>query len=452
MSKEIEMSALMPCDSEFLYRWHTMPRAIHRLTPPWEQVDILEHPVKLRNNEFVRIKLDGIFDWKLKVFDVEEGKTFSDTQVSGPFASWKHKHLMQPINESSSLLVERISYKLPVLDFLLNDLVTKFKLKRAFDYRFRTMFHDIKLHYKYRDTEPLKILISGSSGLVGSSLYDFLKSGGHNVFRLVRNQTSAQDEIYWDPENNQIDKSKLEGFDVVIHLAGENIASKRWTNSQKQKIAASRIHGTTTIAEALKHLKQAPRVFLSASAIGFYGDRPQEICNETSSIGNGFLADTCKQWEDASKSLQEIGTRVVHARFGIILDPRAGALAKILPIFALGGGGNLGNGKQWMSWIALDDVLGGLLHCINDSRITGAVNFTSPNQVQNKEFTRVLASVLKRPAFLPAPATALRLALGEMAEALLLSSTRVAPQILEDTGYEFAYPNLRQALKHMLGK
>ena len=452
MTQNIEFSALMPCDSNFLYRWHTMPRAINRLTPPWENVKILEQPDHLSNNQQVHIKLDGFIDWKLRILDLDEGKSFSDTQITGPFSSWTHQHSMQTINSTSSLLVEKINFKLPILDSFLGEIFTESKLKPLFNYRFRVMFNDLKTHYMNKDTKAMKILITGSSGLVGSALYDFLSSGGHKVSRLVRNKTNLEHEIYWNPEESEIDLEKLEGYDAVIHLAGENIANKRWSKRQKAKIFKSRIDGTNFIAETLLKLKHPPSTFICASAIGFYGDRKEEFCNEDSEAGEGFLAETCIQWEKASQLLKAKDIRVINTRFGIILDPRSGALGKMLPLFKLGAGGRLGSGKQWMSWVALDDVLGIILHCITNKDISGPVNVVSPNPTINNEFTKVLGKILKRPTIAPAPSIALKLMLGEMANALLLSSTKVEAKVLKNSGYEFAYPDLEAALRHMLGK
>ncbi|MBT6843101.1 MAG: TIGR01777 family protein [Candidatus Melainabacteria bacterium] len=451
MTTHVEFSALMPCDSKELYRWHTMPRAINRLIPPWENVKIIEHPDTLGSNSKVHIKLDGFIDWKLRISELKEGESFTDTQISGPFFSWTHKHNMETINGNHSLLVEKIDFKLPLLNGLLGPLFTKNKLEPGFNYRFRVMNNDIKLHNKYK-LKPQKILITGTSGLVGTALFDFLSSGGHQVYKLVRKQAQSEDEIAWDPEIGTINPKDLEGFETVIHLAGENIAGKRWSSKQKEKIRASRVNGTKLLAETLSKLDKAPNSFICASAIGFYGDRDNELCDESTEHGKCFLAETCKEWEEACKALKRAGTRCVQTRFGIILDPRSGALAKMLPIFMLGGGGTLGNGKQWMSWIALDDVIGTILHCIATETIYGPVNTVSPIPVTNKEFTRIISKVISRPAILPAPSFGLRLALGEMADALLLSSTKVEPTVLQDTGYDFAYPDLDSALRHMLGK
>jgi uncharacterized protein (TIGR01777 family) len=450
LSKKLEFSALMPCDSEFLYRWHTMPRAINRLTPPWEKVSIISHPASLAENEKVHVRLSGLIDWHLKIFNIIEGKTFSDTQLIGPFMNWTHIHSMQPVNDSSSLLVERVHFKLPILDSLLSGLVCRLKLKPLFDYRFRTLYHDIKIHYKLKDKKQMKILITGSSGLVGSALFDFLASGGHQVYKMVRDKSISPNEITWDPEKGEIDLLKLENFDAIIHLAGENIANKRWTKAQKEKIANSRIMGTRLLVDAINKLKNPPSIFISASAIGFYGSREDENLDENSKPGTDFLADTCIKWEEESKKLHNKSIRVVNTRFGIILDPRAGALSKLIPIFCIGGGGILGDGKQWMSWIALDDVLGALMHILANDKISGPVNLVAPNPHTNFDFTKILAKVMNRPALIPAPAFALKIVLGEMAEALLLSSARVEPKVLRDSGFEFAYPGLESALRHML--
>jgi uncharacterized protein (TIGR01777 family) len=455
----VEYTHLMPCDAGFLYRWHTMPRAINRLVPYWESLDIIEHPTGLANDSKVVLKLKNgpiSLPWHLKLFDVEEGRSFCDKQVSGPFSHWRHRHEMHPVNENYSLLVENIDFKLPLLGSFGTRFFAASKLKSLFKYRFKVMENDIKRHYRYKEEKAMKILITGASGLVGNALVDYFSSGAHDVYKLVRSEPSSDKEIQWIPSSadqlGYVDLKQLEGFDAVVHLAGENIAGKRWTKTQKDKIYDSRIMATKFLARTLTKLERPPKVFISASAIGFYGDRGEVVVDEMSSNANDFLGQTCIDWERAASGATEKGIRVVNARFGIILDPRGGALAKMLPLFQLGGGGILGNGKQYMSWIALDDVLGAIHHCIMTDSISGPVNFVAPNAVTNKEFTKVLASVLGRPAIFPAPAIALKLVLGEMAEALLLSSTRVKPKVLEETNHEFAFADLESALRHMLGK
>jgi uncharacterized protein len=297
----------------------------------------------------------------------------------------------------------------------------------------------------------MKILVSGSHGLVGRALSKSLTTDGHEVVRLVRHEPIVGDpEIWWDPSKDRIDAERLEGHDVVVHLAGESIASGRWTGDKKRSILESRVKGTMLLSETLARLSRPPSVFLSASAIGFYGNRGDELLTEQSAPGNDFLAKVCIQWEDATKAAVEKGIRTVHARFGIILDDDGGALAKMLTPFRMGIGGRVGNGKQWMSWIALDDVVNGLKFLMGEVSTRGPVNFVAPNPVTNAEFTKTLGRVLSKPTIFPVPEFGARLAFGEMADALLLSSQRVEPGVLKSKGFEFEWPMLESALRHIL--
>lgn len=299
----------------------------------------------------------------------------------------------------------------------------------------------------------MKILISGASGLVGRALESSLKASGDDVFCLVRDRSKVSDRaIFWDPNNGLVDIASLEGFDAVVHLAGENIAAGRWTDEQKKHILNSRLQGTKTLVNALTRLKQPPKVFVSASAVGYYGDRGDEICTEESSSGTGFLADVCRQWEAAAKPAEEIGIRTVFLRTGIVLSPNGGALAKMLPPFKLGLGGKLGSGQQYMSWIALDDLVGAIIFAIENDRVSGPINGVAPHAVTNAEFTTTLGTVLNRPTIFPVPAFVLKLLLGEeMANEVLLGGAHVEPKQLESLGYSFKYPELEPALKNLLG-
>jgi len=299
----------------------------------------------------------------------------------------------------------------------------------------------------------MKILVSGSHGLVGKALIRSLTDDSHEVVRLVRRERIFGDpEVEWHPNQGRIDAQHLEGFDAVVHLAGENIASGRWTGEKKRAIRESRVKGTTLLSESLARLSRPPSVFLSASAIGYYGDRGDEPVTEESMPGEGFLADVCVEWEKATQRAAEKGIRTVCTRFGIILDAKEGALAKLLFPFRMGIGGRIGDGKQWMSWIALDDVVNGLKFLIEDKATRGPVNFVAPNPVTNAEFTKTLGQVLSRPTLFPVPAFAARLAFGEMADALLLASQKVEPNVLEERGFPFYWPTLEPALRHLLGR
>jgi uncharacterized protein (TIGR01777 family) len=274
---------------------------------------------------------------------------------------------------------------------------------------------------------------------------------GNEVFRLVRRERNfGSPEVHWDPKRGEIDGQHLEGLTAVIHLAGESIADGRWTDEKKRRIRDSRVEGTRLLSEALAKLTHPPQTFQCASAIGYYGNRGDEILTETSSAGSDFLSSVCVEWENATRPATEKGIRTVNLRFGIILSTDGGALAKMLTPFRMGVGGRVGSGNQWMSWIAIDDVVGVIEHALQDHSLRGPVNVVSPNPVTNGEFTKQLGSALSRPAVFPMPAFGARLAFGEMADALLLSSQRVDPVSLKRAGYKFRYASLESALQHIL--
>jgi uncharacterized protein (TIGR01777 family) len=296
----------------------------------------------------------------------------------------------------------------------------------------------------------MKLLISGSHGLVGTALIKSLEADGHEIFRLVRHAPSSDSEIEWSPDRYSIALARLKGFDSVVHLAGESIASGRWDEEKKRKIRESRVKGTKLLSDALANLTRPPKTLISASAIGYYGNRGDELLTESSPPGDDFLAGVCVEWENATELAAEKGIRVVNTRFGIILDSKGGALAKMLTPFRMGLGGKIGSGKQWMSWIALDDVVGAIEHVLASETVKGPVNFVAPNPVRNAEFTKTLGKVLSRPTIFPIPAFGVRLMFGEMADALLLSSQRVEPKMLNEAGYQFRYSVLEAALRHVL--
>ena len=297
----------------------------------------------------------------------------------------------------------------------------------------------------------MKIVISGASGLIGTQLVNKLSNSGHEVVRLVR-RSPKSGEIQWNPKTGALDPASLEGVDAVVHLSGAGIGDKRWTVGYRKEILDSRTASTALLATTIASLSRKPSVFLSGSAIGIYGARNDEQLTEVSTHGTGFLAEVCEQWEAAAKPAIDAGIRTVFLRTGIVLTPKGGALKKLLPLFKLGVGGKFGNGKQWQSWISLDDEIGAIEHLLS-TKVSGAVNLTAPNPVTNAEFTKVLASVLKRPAVVPVPTFAPKILLGgELADALLFTGQRVIPAALNASGYMFKHTTLESALRSLLSK
>jgi uncharacterized protein len=297
-----------------------------------------------------------------------------------------------------------------------------------------------------------RVLVSGASGPIGTALLPALKAAGAQLTRLVRpaSRRSPQDEatIAWDPLQ-PIPPSAVSGFDAVIHLAGDSIVGK-WTPEKKKNIRDSRVLGTRHLAEALAATSMRPRVFVCSSAIGYYGNRGDELLSEESAPGQGFLPDVCREWEAATQPAIDAGIRTVQIRTGVVLSSKGGALGEMVVPFKLGVGGRIGSGKQWMSWIDADDMVGGILHVLSHQSIRGPVNFVSPSPVTNAEFTKTLASVLSRPAIFPLPAFMVKLAFGEMGETVLLGSQRVEPKLLTASGYPFRFSDLRASLQHTL--
>ena len=295
----------------------------------------------------------------------------------------------------------------------------------------------------------MKVLITGSSGMIGAALAESLVANGHEVIRL-RRQKLTDDSPMWDPENGVIDLADVRDINAVVHLAGENVAKGRWNSQKKGRILHSRVMGTKLLADYFSAADYKPNIFVSASAIGVYGNRGDELVDETSEPGSGFMADVCKQWEAATASASDAGIRVAHARIGVVLSTRGGALKTMLLPFKLGLGGVIGAGKQYMSWVSLDDVVGMIQFLIAHNSLQGPVNLVAPNPVSNREFTKTLGRALHRPTIFSLPAFVARMAFGEMADELLLASTRVLPKKLIDSGYQFLNPELEEAFEQML--
>lgn len=297
----------------------------------------------------------------------------------------------------------------------------------------------------------MNVLVSGSTGLIGSAIATVLTREGHRVVRLTRSGGAEDDVIQWDPSAGTVNAARLEGIDAVVHLAGESVQG-RWTSDKKARIRDSRVQGTRLLAEALAELSVPPRVMISASATGYYGDRGNERLHEDSGPGSNFLAGVCREWESATDPARGVGVRVVCLRFGLVLSTEGGALAATLPLFKLGGGGKIGNGRQYWPWVAIADVVDATLHALMMDSLEGPVNVVAPDPPTNAEYTKILGRVLNRPTILSLPAPAARIALGQLADELLLASQRVEPAKLKESGYMFRYPKLEGALRHLLGR
>jgi uncharacterized protein (TIGR01777 family) len=457
LNQSIHFEKLLPVSPETVYAWHARPGALERLTPPWENIRILARDADIQDGARVDVSVGlGPFrkKWIAEHYGTEPGQRFCDRQLAGPFALWEHTHSMTAADNETSQLLDDIVYQLPGgrLGLWLGGSFVRSKLERMFRYRHRVTQDDLAAHKRFAGTD-MKVLVSGAGGLVGAALCPFLTTGGHDVLRLRREGSSGtENDATWDIAAGRIDADKLEGLDAVVHLAGENIAGGRWNAARKTQIRKSRIEGTRLLCETLAFLDAPPKTLVCASAIGYYGDRGDELLNETATPGDGFLPEVCRDWEAATDPATNAGIRVVQLRFGVILSPQDGALAHMLTPCRFGAGGVVGSGRQYWSWIAIDDVVGAIQHAIITNDLAGPVNCVAPEPVTNREFTKTLGRVLRRPTVFPLPAFAARLVLGEMADALLLCSARVDPLRLRQTNYEFRCPALEDALRHLLGR
>lgn len=442
---------------EEVFAWHRRPGALERLLPPWETIRVVERSGTIEDGARVVLELRKgplPLRWVAVHRDYEKNRRFRDVQQQGPFAKWVHTHCFEPQGPDRCAVEDRIDYELPLggLGRLLGGGTVQSMLERMFRFRHLRLRHDLARHQVHAGRKRLRVAVTGSTGLVGTSLCAFLTTGGHEVLRLVRRAPRpGADEVRWDPQGGAVDTAVLEGLDAVVHLAGKGIASGRWNAARKAAIRESRVEGTRCLCEALAGLQAPPRVLAAASAIGFYGDRGDEPLDEASAPGKGFLPEVCAAWEAAADPARAAGIRVVHPRIGVVLAAAGGALGQMLVPFRCGLGGPIGSGRQIMSWIALEDLIGAIHAALFDERLEGPVNAVSPHAVTNAEFARTLGKVLRRPAVLPLPAAAVRAIFGQMGQELLLAGARVVPSRLEGCGFPFLYPQLEGALRDELG-
>lgn len=436
-----------------VFAWHENPAALARLNPPWETIKVVEQSGGIGNGARVvlKSKVGPVWTtWEMEHFDYLKDQQFCDRQIAGPFKSWTHMHRFNAIGEDACELIDEIHFELP--GGILGGLGAGFgqgKLEQLFRYRHMITKWDLESPVK---RNPGRVVISGASGLIGQALVPFLRMRGWTVNKLVRRAVQANDEIQWDPAAGTVNWPSGYAADALIHLAGANVAGGRWTAKRKDAIRRSRVEGTRTLAKAIAAMKSPPRVWLSGSATGFYGDRGEVVLAEDAGLGAGFLAEVCAAWERETDAVAELGVRVVRMRTGIVLSPAGGALGKMLPAFQGGIGGPLGDGMQWMSCIGIEDWLRACAHLLDEDQLAGPVNLVAPGAVRNGDFTRVLGKILNRPAILPVPEMALKWLFGQMADEALLASTRGAPTALLASGFEFLHPELEKMLRHVLGK
>ena len=445
-----------PCTARQLYDWHSRFGALERLLPPWERTKIISRKGGIAPGGRVVLKMrSGPFPFHYHAHHIENvpGKMFRDIQEKGPFSSWSHSHFFTD-TATGSTLYDKVEYSLPLgkkLPFFIRNHVYK-SLQQVFHHRENIISEDIKVHLRC-STKPLNILISGASGVLGREIIPFLTTGGHKVWTLVRRSPdSEKNEIFWDPENNILHTSQLPKLDAVIHLAGEYIGLSRWSEEKKQRVINSRVVGTTFLSKKISSLAQKPKVFLCASAVGYYGDTKQTELKETEAQGTDFISEVCGKWESSAQATKDAKIRTIFLRLGVGLTPRGGALERILQTSPLGFMRRFGSGNQYISWISTDDMISAMLHCLTCETLEGPVNIAAPKPVTNAEFMRTLARVAKRPLLLPIPASLLKIVYGQMASEILLSGCHVSTGKLVESGFRFRHPNLELALKKLLGK
>jgi uncharacterized protein (TIGR01777 family) len=430
----------MPAPARAVFDWHAQRGAFDRLNPPFDPVEVVDRKggIEVGARTVIRVRLGPVRrTWVAVHTDLQEGVSFSDRQESGPFASWEQTHRMIPDGPDRSFLEDEVHYRLPLgtLGQLGGARLARAKLESLFAYRHALLAADLARH-RALPGPALRVGITGSHGLIGTALTHFLATGGHTVERLPRSGLRPQ---------------LLEGLDAVVHLAGASVAAGRWTAARKAEIRGSRVDTTTALVEAMRGCARPPRILISGSAIGIYGDRGSEPLDEASAPGSGFLKDVCQAWEAAARAAEALGARVVLLRTGLVLSPNGGALAKLAPLFRACLGGRVGSGRQVYSWIALEDVVGAIHFALRTPGLKGPVNLTAPEPVTNGAFTEVLGEVLHRPTPLPVPAAAVLAVFGEMGRDTLLASAQVAPRALLETGFTFRWPGLDEALRFCLG-
>lgn len=449
--------------AEECWNWHSRSGAFSRLQSPWQDVRLLEEPVAITPGERALLELRAgpiRQRWLAVLAEVEVGRRFVDVQKSGPFRYWRHEHRFEPTSDHTCDLLDRIEYVPPAwMPGPLGRSYVKQQLSRLFDYRHALTASDLRSlgHRKSNGQwRPLKVLVTGGTGMIGTQLRAFLSTRGHDVVALSRRADRSAGVYGWNPSTAEIDDRAVQGVDAVVHLAGANIAGRRWSPRVKAELVASRVKPVEVLRKAFQKTGQAPRVFLTASGAGYYGNGNPEDSDtrfeESTPVGETFLAEICREWEAAAGTFEGLDSRVVAMRLGVVLHPQGGALAKMLPPFLMGIGGPLGSGRQRMPWIAVDDVLEFVEDALLDEGRRGPFNVVAPQLLSNREFSRSLARVLGRPCLFPVPAFVLKMIFGEMADATVLADSPVVPTELQGSLWSWRWPALEPHLRYLLGR
>ena len=445
-----------------VWAWYDSPGAFRRIMPEWEgirpvQAGALVDGAKTK----FRVQLGPLRPmWIARHYGVVSGEVFNDVMEKGPFGKWDHEHRFVSTGSATSEIHDTIEWKLPFhpLTFWTAPFTVKGRMNQMFAYRTLRVQEDLKRIALYADRPKQSVLISGSTGLIGMQLTAFLQAAGHEVTRLVRPSTKLPSDVQhepcvvWNDQTGEVLEGSMEGFDTVIHLAGAGIGDKRWNAQRKALIESSRTVPTEKLVHLFSQLEQPPKTFLCGSAVGIYGNRGDEELTEESAPGDNFLATTCLNWEAAGAAAKDAGIRTAWIRTGIVTTPMGGALQKLLLPAQLGAGGPAGGGRQYYSWISLDDQIYATYHLMMNEDCEGVYNFTAPQPVTQKQYAKALGRVLRRPAFAPAPGFMLKIMLGEMAQALVLDGQRVLPNRLLESGYVFQHSDLESCLRQCLGK
>ena len=432
----------------------TCPSYLPRLFPAWSEFEVKNKPVLKKGEDIVvQLKTGPITsDWALRIEDFTMGSELFLKAQKSPFKLWEQYWRLKTAqtNQTAFAVDVRLKPKKSLYKININSMLKL--LERNGVFRELRMNKDYEIKNKYPCEKPLKIVISGSHGLIGSELKHMLEGFDHEVFTLVRRKPILDHEIFWDIDKKFIELDKLEGMDAIIHLAGENIAEKRWTEKRKKELLENRTSAGKLIAESILKLNKKPKTYICASAIGYYTGLKEQQITETAPEGKGFATDLVKAIEEQASKVENAGIRTILPRFGAVLSPKGGALPKLIRPTQLGGAGPLGDGKQIFSWISIDDAVYALYHCLMTENVYGPVNVVAPSTPTQLQFIQHLAAILKRPCFLPMPSFIARLLFGQMAEELLLTGMDVVPEKLIDSGYEFMHSTPRDALHWVLGK